>query len=65
MMKDEALSKEEVVEYVMSLKENVDKHYIFNVNLFEKSKNRSKSCHTIISRGSKIRCREDNLKPKF
>jgi len=50
IMKEEAVNKEEVIDYILLLKENIEKHYILSTNLFERNKNRSKSCHSIMTR---------------
>lgn len=34
----------------MGIKENIERHYIINANLFDTSKKRSKSCHAIMNR---------------
>lgn len=44
------IMKEEVIDYILLLKENIEKHYILSTNLFERNKNRSKSCHSIMTR---------------
>ena len=53
------LERKEVKKYFNNLKENVDKHYVLTSNIFDKKKNRSKSCHTIMTRSQ---CKKIQMK---